>query len=197
MARLRGGGKRRGSGRCRRRRGRERRGVTFLRRLPRAAADGEERKNVLGRGGRRRPRPGERSGCGCWPRRGRWRWPGSPCAAPRRRCPDDAGEDDPDLGEAVDPARDAGADEAAARGVAEVVAVAGDEVVGVAGEVRGEVRHDRAHLGARQLRRPHQDRLPEGVPRAPPRRHLEDPAPRPVVRPVRVLHPMNCSTPQT
>jgi hypothetical protein len=106
---------------------------------------------------------------------------------------DDAGEDDADLGEAVDPARDAGADEAAAGRVAEVVAVAGDEVVRVAGEVRGELGHQRAHLGAGQVRRAHQHRLAERVPGAPPRHHLEDPAARAVVRAVRVLHPVNCN----
>jgi hypothetical protein len=108
---------------------------------------------------------------------------------------DDAGEGDPDLGEAVDPARDAGArDEAPARGVAEVVAVAGHQVVGVPGELGGQLRHQRAHLAAAQLRRAHGHRLPERVPGAPPRHHLEDPAARAVVRAVRVLHPVNCTT---
>lgn len=111
---------------------------------------------------------------------------------------DDAGEDDPDLGEAVDPARDAGAvDEAAARGVAEVVAVAGHQVVGVPRELGGEVGHDRAHLAAAQRRRAHQHRLPERVPGAPPRHHLEDPAAGAVVRPVRVLHAVNCGSTQS
>ena len=115
MARLRGGGKRRGSGRWRRRRGRERPRRHVLAAAA-AAADGEGAEERLGprrRGGVRALASGAAADAGL-PAGGGGGGRGVPLAPHRGAVArDDAGEDDPDLGEAVAPARDAGADEAA------------------------------------------------------------------------------------